>query len=155
MCFYNRDGFQESHIRMLQKSKESFVVQPTTTADDFDYRSILLWLSVGCVAVFLALRILKCLLKKSERQSEEYRLSRQHHEALSIDEDVKSTIDMKWLEGKRERRLVWIMLASIKIIFKIILTQRRRILNRVEHQPVTFAGSYFKFSPLERSSHSI
>lgn len=86
-------SFQESNLEMLQKSKDKFAVQPTTTSDDFDYRSILLCLSLGCIVVFLALRILKCLLTKSERQSEEYRLSRQH-EALSIDEGTKS-IDIK------------------------------------------------------------
>lgn len=87
---------QESHLEKLQKSKNNFVVQSTTTtSDDFDYRSILLWLSLGCLTVFIALRILRCLLTKSERQSEEYRLSRHHHEALSIDEDVKSTVDIK------------------------------------------------------------
>jgi hypothetical protein len=79
----------------VQKSKENFVELPTAIPDDFDFRSILLWLSLGCIAVFVALRILKCLLTKSERQSEDYRLSRQHHEALSIVEDTKNTIDMK------------------------------------------------------------
>lgn len=57
-------------------------------AGDFDYRSALLWFSCGCLGVFVALRLLKCLLKKSERRSEQYRLSRL--QAYSIDDELKS-----------------------------------------------------------------
>lgn len=61
----------------------------TSNVDDYDYRSILLWLSCGCLVVFIALRLLKCLMTKSEKQSESYRMSRQQ----AIDDDgLKSCV---------------------------------------------------------------
>lgn len=48
-----------------------------TPKDDFNYRSALLWLSMGFIIVFGAMRTLQCLLRKSERQSEEWRLNQQ------------------------------------------------------------------------------
>lgn len=43
--------------------------------DEFNYRSALLWLSMGFIIVFGAMKILHCLLRKSEQQSEEWRLN--------------------------------------------------------------------------------
>lgn len=80
----------ESHLENLQQDTENIAVMQTS--DDFDYKSILLWLSCGCLAVFIALRFLKCLMRKSERRSENYRLSRQ--QAFSINEDLKSSMDI-------------------------------------------------------------
>lgn len=45
--------------------------------DNYDYRSALLWLSFGCVVVLFSLRTLKCMLKKSEKQSEKYHEAQQ------------------------------------------------------------------------------
>lgn len=80
----------ESHLENLQQDTENIAVMQTS--DDFDYKSILLWLSCGCLAVFIALRFLKCLMRKSEQRSENYRLSRQ--QAFSINEDLKSSMDI-------------------------------------------------------------
>lgn len=80
----------ERHLENLQQDTENIAVMQTS--DDFDYKSILLWLSCGCLAVFIALRFLKCLMRKSEQRSENYRLSRQ--QAFSINEDLKSSMDI-------------------------------------------------------------
>lgn len=60
---------------------------------DFDYRSALLWSSCGFLGVFIALHLLKCLLNKSERRSEVYRLSRL--QAYSVDDEIKSSCYLK------------------------------------------------------------
>ena len=83
---FTRDYFQDVLLEKMQKSKGNYSVHPT---DDFDYRSIVLWLSLGCVGVFVSLQMLRCLLKKSEKKSEEYRLSQHNHEALSTIDDTK------------------------------------------------------------------
>jgi len=84
---HNRGNLQNGN-----KMYASMAGITTTTADDddYDYRSILLWLSCGCFGVFIALRLLKCLLNKSERQSEQYRISRQ--QAHSVDDDLKASM---------------------------------------------------------------
>lgn len=43
--------------------------------NSFDYKSILLWLTVAIFVVFGAVKILKMLLTRSERRSEEWRQS--------------------------------------------------------------------------------
>ena len=79
--------------RILQSNSQNAFVT-STAHDDFDYRSILLWLSLGCLGVFIGLRFLKCFLNKSEKESEVYRIS--HHEHQSIDDDLKSSHDINW-----------------------------------------------------------
>ena len=113
---FTRNYFQEVLFEKIQKSKGNYSIHP---ADDFDYRSIVLWLSLGCVGVFVSLQSLRCLLKKSEKSSEEYRLSRHNHEAID-DTKGNSTVSNDWTA--ENKRLVWIMLPSIKIIFKVILS---------------------------------
>jgi hypothetical protein len=79
----------ESHLAKLLSTRNAPTMQ--TTTDEFNLRSILLWLAVGCLGVFASLQILKCLLKKSERQSEQYRLSRRVE--FSMNDDLKSTVE--------------------------------------------------------------
>lgn len=79
----------ESNQVNLQNQKMSEIQD-----DDFNYRSILLWLSFGCLGVFAALRLLKCFLNKSEKESEEYRRSLQQ-QPVSTHEEFKSLYDEK------------------------------------------------------------
>lgn len=72
-----------SKVESFQDSESVSVSQPTL--DDFDYRSILLWFSCGCLGVLVSLRILKYFLNKSETQMEKYRQQPQ-----SIHEELKS-----------------------------------------------------------------
>lgn len=82
----------ESHLEKLLNARNT-PMMPSTTIDNFEFKSILLWLLGGCLGVFAALRLLKCLLKKSEQQSEQYRLSRRVE--FSINEELKSSIEEK------------------------------------------------------------
>jgi hypothetical protein len=46
-------------------------------SDGFDYKAILLWLTIGVVVVFGAATSMKSLLKKSEKKSEDLRIEQQ------------------------------------------------------------------------------
>lgn len=56
-----------------QSSKGLAGFLQNVTDDGFDYKSILLWLFVGVFVVFGAVKVLKMLLNKSEKKSEEWR----------------------------------------------------------------------------------
>ncbi|GAB0089194.1 insulin-like growth factor-binding protein complex acid labile subunit [Sergentomyia squamirostris] len=53
-------------------------IQPKTSIDDFDYKAIFLWLTIGIGVVFGVTKICRILLIKSERRSDE--LSREQHD---------------------------------------------------------------------------
>lgn len=76
--------FQESQFERLQTKPINIA---DIKEDNYDYRSSLLWLSIGCVVVLVSLRTLKCMLKKSEKHSDEYQQTQQQN---SFDDLSKS-----------------------------------------------------------------
>lgn len=57
----------------------------TDSDSNYDYKSILLWLTVAIFVVFGAVKILKVLLKRSERRSEEWRQSSHLQQQQQVD----------------------------------------------------------------------
>lgn len=62
-------------------------ILPTTAIIDnaFDYRSVLLWLSLGCLGIFLVLHVIRCVKKSELKKSDLVMVPQQRVEMLSAD----------------------------------------------------------------------
>lgn len=84
--------FSLKKVESVRQLDTSVVYVASAPPDEYDYRSILLWLSLGCLGVFAALRLLRRFLNNSEKKSEMYRISQYQQQSV---EELKSIDDMK------------------------------------------------------------
>jgi hypothetical protein len=79
-------------IFKVQLSTEEFCKLPPTAWNNFDYRSLLLWILCPGIAVYTVFRVMRYLLKRNKRANNTYVVAQQH--TVINHDNEKSSFDM-------------------------------------------------------------
>uniref|UniRef100_A0A1B0GIL8 Putative membrane glycoprotein lig-1 n=1 Tax=Lutzomyia longipalpis TaxID=7200 RepID=A0A1B0GIL8_LUTLO len=83
-------------------NRGTFLTKSTGGIDDFDYKAIFLWLTIGIGVVFGVTKVCRILLIKSERRSEEWRKD-QHEKYMQELEEI----DEKYMQQQMQEHSIY------------------------------------------------